>query len=738
MRYLYLLILTINPLFLFGQSFSGKVVDKLDRPLAYAHIYLQGSQNHAHTNEFGLFKLDGIESGDTIVISLLGYKTHRYFLEELEEPQTFTLAESPLQLDEVVVSTGIDAQQIFTEIDLKTNPVSSSQEVLRTVPGLIIGQHAGGGKAEQIFLRGFDIDHGTDINLTVDGMPVNMVSHAHGQGYSDLHFLIPEIIDGVDFGKGPYYAEQGNFTTAGYVDFQTKDRLDNSLLQLERGMFNQTRFLGAFDLIDNKKHAAWIASEFLFADGPFESPQGLSRFNFMGKYATRLANYDKITVSGSHFTSTWDASGQIPQRQVDNGAISRFGAIDDTEGGTTSRTNLNFSYNKYINDNSFIRNSAYYARYDFELFSNFTFFLDDPENGDQIRQSESREIFGLKSEWNQAFDLGETSTLLKLGTGIRQDKVDDILLSHTANRSETLEEIQRGNLNETNSFAYVNANIEIGKLTINPGLRADLFMFTYQDALVENYQRTTVNKGIVSPKLNFFYDASQNLQLFLKTGKGFHSNDTRVVVARDGREVLPSAYGADLGVIFKPAKRLLIQSAIWYLFLEQEFVYVGDAGIVEPSGKTNRAGIDLGVRYQIADFLFLQSDINYTHARSAEDPEGSNYIPLAPDLTASAGLNLQHPTGFYFGLQYRFINDRPANEDYSITAEGYQIFDLTTGYQWGNLDFGIAVQNLLNTEWKETQFATESRLDFETEPVEEIHFIPGTPFFLKGIIRYKF
>jgi outer membrane receptor protein involved in Fe transport len=226
--------------------------------------------------------------------------------------------------------------------------------------------------------------------------------------------------------------------------------------------------------------------------------------------------------------------------------------------------------------------------------------------------------------------------------------------------------------------------------------------------------------------------------LYIKAGKGFHSNDTRVVVSQQGRDILPSAYGTDVGVYWKPLPRLFVNAAYWYLYLEQEFVYVGDEGIVEPGGATRRQGIDTSIRYQLLDGLFWNFDANYAHARSTDGDEGENFIPLAPDFTHLSGLRLIYETGFYGGINLRYMADRPANEDNSIVAEGYTVVDLNFGYQWRNFDLGLNIQNLLDTEWNEAQFATESRLQNETVPVEEIHFTPGTPFFLKGIVSFKF
>ena len=234
------------------------------------------------------------------------------------------------------------------------------------------------------------------------------------------------------------------------------------------------------------------------------------------------------------------------------------------------------------------------------------------------------------------------------------------------------------------------------------------------------------------------YNQSNALQLYFKTGKGFHSNDTRVVLAQEANKILPAAFGFDLGYIWKPSPKMLVNMAYWHLYLEQEFVYVGDAGIVEPSGKTRRQGVDLSYRYQPLEWLFWNLDINYTHARAIEEAAGENFIPLAPDFTFVSGLNLLFKSGLYGGLNVRHLADRPANEDNSIVADGYTITDLNAGYNWKNMSLGIQVQNLFDIAWNETQFATESRLQNEPTAVEEIHFTPGTPFFIKATIQYNF
>ncbi|TPN87052.1 TonB-dependent receptor [Aquimarina algicola] len=723
---------------LYAQTLLGSVVNQNQQVLKEATILNKTTNEHTHTNTYGSFNLKNVSVGDIIKFSRLGYRSEELIVKDLNSPLAIVLFPESINLDEVIIASEVNTLQLITDIDTQINPVDSSQDILRKVPGLFIGQHAGGGKAEQIFLRGFDIDHGTDINLTVDGLPVNMVSHAHGQGYADLHFVIPETIDKVDFGKGGYYEDKGNFATAGYVDFKTKENLDTSMIKLEAGQFDTYRILGMFNIINTAQHNAYIASEYLSTDSFFDSPQNFNRTNIFGKYTGFVTKSDKLGVIISNFDSKWDASGQIPQRAVDSGLISRFGAIDDTEGGNTSRINFLVNYDKIIDRKSTLKNSVYWSEYDFELYSNFTFLLEDPINGDQIRQKEGRTIFGLNSEYQKAFSVHKLEGTWQAGISLRNDQSKDNELSRSRNRIETLEQIQFGDINETNFGAYLGANIKFNKWTFNPSIRVDYFDFQYNDALLGVYQTQEETEAIVSPKLNVFYNVSNELQMYIKAGKGFHSNDTRVVVAREGKTILPSALGSDIGFVWKPTSKMLFNLAYWYLHLEQEFVYVGDAGIVEPSGETRRQGIDFSYRYQVFPWMFCNLDANYTHARSIDEPSDADYIPLAADFTLMGGVNILHKSGFFGSVNVRHLNDRPANEDNSIVAEGYTITDMNVGYKLGKISLGIQIQNLFDQDWNETQFATESRLSGEPESVEEIHFTPGTPFFLRTTVQYNF
>ena len=726
---------------LFAQSpFKASILDSNGLPIDYATITFARSNTHTHTDEKGDFNLESVFLGDSIAISHLSYELFWFIIDEtaMNETKIIRLKERAINLQQVVINPNKDAQKKISALDLSMNPVNNSQELLRMIPGLIIGQHAGGGKAEQIFLRGFDVDHGTDVNISIDGLPVNMVSHAHGQGYADMHFIMPEIIDQISYGKGPYEASKGNMATAGYVTLNTKDRPENSFVTSELGMFGTQRNAILLNLLSNSKESAYIASEYLTTDGPFESKQAFNRFNTFAKYTKSFENQDKISVWASHFTSRWNASGQVPERAIASGLITRFGAIDDTEGGQTKRTNLVLNSVKSLSPNLFLKSRAFLSSYDFELFSNFTFFLEDQENGDQIRQKESRILYGFESILSYQPEFLGLNPDVKGGIGFRHDDVNDVELSHTLNRKTTLEQLALGQVNETNTYAFVDATFNLSKWMFNVGGRIDAFKFIYENDLSPTYQLQSQDKLIFTPKLNVHYTINNKSQVFAKFGRGFHSNDTRVIANGQVDHILPAANGIDLGMVYKPIPSLMINTALWYLELEQEFVYVGDGGIVEPGGRTARKGIDFGIRYQPKNNFFVYADLNIAEPRSIDDAEGMNFIPLAPALTCTGGITYKFLKRFNTGIKFRHIADRPANEDNSIIASGYTVLDFNTSFQTKHFTIGFDINNVLNTAWKETQFATESRLRNEAQSVEEIHFTPGTPFFIKGKIGYLF
>lgn len=728
-------------------SISGSVSDEETKaPVRNVTVNLPEGKG-GYSDDLGNFFIPGIVPGKyELTISHIGYKTEVIPI-DVHENRTSSvsirLKRSALVLEEIKVS-GRRNQPVNTiaAIDIRLRPVTTSQDILRLVPGLFIAQHAGGGKAEQIFLRGYDIDHGTDINISVDGMPVNMVSHAHGQGYSDLHFLIPELVEKLSFNYGPYAVDKGNQATAGYVAFQTKDFLDRNMVKAEAGQFNTFRGVAALKLLNTEKEnfrqQLYVAPEYFVGDGYFESPQDFHRFNLMAKYNALWKNKSRLTLIASTFDSRWNASGQIPQRAVDAGIIGRFGAIDDTEGGSTGRTNLSAQFSSSWGNGWRTANQLYYSRYDFDLYSNFTFFLNDPVNGDQIRQREDRSIWGYNGTLTKDGYIGRTQTSSELGAGFRHDDIDGIELGRSVRR-QPLNLLQKGDVRESNVFAYAQQHFDLpGGWSINAGIRYDHFNFGYRNLLAGEAAFRRQDRGVVSPKLNISYTRNDRVRFFVNTAIGFHSNDTRVILDNGAEEIVPRVFGVDAGAIMKPEKNLLVKATLWHLYSEQEFVYVGDEGIIEPGGATRRSGIDLSARYQVAQWLFADLDLNMTRARSADVPKGEDFVPLSPSFTSIGGLTAKDRNGFSGSLRYRYIRDRPANEFNTVIAKGYFIVDAVARYNWKAWEIFASFENLLNREWNEAQFDTESRLRNEPDPVSEIHYTPGTPRFFKMGVSFSF
>ncbi|MEP7375421.1 MAG: TonB-dependent receptor [Chitinophagaceae bacterium] len=714
---------------------TGKIIDATSRqPLVAASIMEEDNRNYsAVTDQDGNFLIRVSKADSKLIVSFIGFQTTSIDVAG-QKNMRIEMQPGVINLEAVVIDNRSVQQKFATlaKVDLDLHPVRNTQELMRIVPGLFVAQHAGGGKAEQIFLRGFDCDHGTDIQVSVDGLPVNMVSHAHGQGYADSHFIIPETINNIDYGTGPYYAQQGNLNTAGYVSFSTYNNISRSQVQLEAGRYNTFRTMAMIDLLkkNKDKQSAYIAGEFNYTDGPTINKQNFNRFNLFGKYNLAISAKTQLTVSASGFKSKWDASGQVPERAVIDGTIERFGSIDPSEGGHTERHNANIILSHAFSNSLSLVNQAFFSRNIFSLYSDFTFYLNDPVNADEINQAEKRNIFGYNSQLIKKHIFNSLSLNSTYGAGLRYDATKNSLLAHAVKRV-FLDYVKLGDIKEANAFAFIEQQATFNKWAIDAGVRLDYLHFDYFDKL-QSAQLPAQGKAIVSPKLSVQYTVTPRVQVYAKLGKGFHSNDTRVVVANKGEEILPAAYGADLGVILKHNSNLILNIAAFYVHLNQEFVYVGDDGNVEPSGKSRRTGVDIIARYQFTKTLFANVNINITKPQSIDEPKDADYIPLAPRLTSTGGVFYKKKEGFNGGLTYRYIKDRPANEDNSIIAKGYFLLDASINYSRPKYEVGFAIENILNTEWNEAQFATESRLKNEPAPITELNFTPGIPFFIRA------
>lgn len=725
--------------------FKGRVIDSITRqPIEYATVTVDSKS--ISTNKNGEFRIVLNTDTSWITISCIGCKTKVMGCKTTGKPMTISLSRGKIDLKEVVITPELSSASFhnLSTLDLSLRPVNSSQDLMRLVPGLFIAQHMGGGKAEQIFIRGFDADHGTDLNVSVDGMPVNMVSHIHGQGYADLHFLIPETVSTYDFGKGPYYTGYGDFTTAGYLSYTTKDALDKSMVSFEGGQFHTFRVAGVVDLLSDKAKQngenAYIAGEYNYTDGPFKLPEHYRRANLFAKYIRQIGANSKLFFSASTFTTSWVPSGEIPERAVASGStaidgngnsytvpiaanpINRFGTIDSAQGGKSSRINAIAKLNTELKNNWSLENQVYYTHYKFLLHVNSTFFAEDSINGDERQQQEARDMFGYNGKLSKQSNWGRSALVSTLALSSRFDRTYGTEYSNVTEQYQFLDYISKGDIHQNNTGVYLDETLERGKWLLNAGARLDYFNFNYHD--------TTKSQVIVSPKINFQYTANEQVQLYLKAGKGFHSNNAIAVIGNNGLGTIPAAYGTDLGLNWKPIPHLYVNTAIWYLYLQQEFVYTDD-GDIQPGGKTKRMGIDFSARYQVAKWLFADLNVNLARPRLADSAKNTGYLALAPTFTSTGGLDFKFDNGINGGLSYRYMHSRPGNNTNTLRADGYYVTDFKLSYSQNHYEIGFTIENLLNTRWNEFEAEEMSRLRAESAPVDQMSFTPGTPFFAK-------
>jgi len=726
--------------------YKGKVIDQTTlEPVEYATVRSNIPGKTACTDRFGHFQLSLTTDTASLQITYIGYSAKVIKASSSNKRIVISLSRGAVDLKEVQISRNLNNASFHTlsALDLNLRPVNSSQDLMRLVPGLFIAQHMGGGKAEQIFIRGFDADHGTDINVSVDGMPVNMVSHIHGQGYSDLHFLIPETVSTFDYGKGPYYTEKGDFATAGYLNFTTKDVLDKSMVSLEAGRFNTFRGMAMLNLLDSaakKRGENWyIAGEYNYTDGPFTYAEHYKRFNAFSKYTKQLDANNKLSLSASAFTTNWRASGEIPERAVAAGAtaidengnpikipeyanpISRFGTIDSAQGGKTSRFNFIAKLNTDLGNDLNLENQAYYTHYNFLLHVNSSFFAEDSLGGEH-QQNQSRDMYGYNGKLSKRSYLGNSILTSAVGLGTRFDRTYGTYRSNVTEQYQLIDYIEQGNIKQNNSNVFLDETLQAGKWLINAGVRLDYFNFNWHD--------TTKTDAVISPKLNIQYTANDKVQFYLKTGKGFHSNNAITAIGNNNQGTVPAAYGTDLGLNWKPLPHLYVNAALWYLYLQQEYVY-DDGGDIVASGKTKRYGFDVSARYQLTDWLFADLNVNLAHPRLADSAKNTGYLALAPTFTSTGGLDFKLQNGINGGLSYRYLHSRPGNNTGTLTADGYYVTDLKINYTQKRYEFGLTIENLFNTKWNEFEAEEVSQMRGESAPIDQMSFTPGTPFAAK-------
>jgi hypothetical protein len=496
--------------------------------------------------------------------------------------------------------TSAATEQTRWSKDLELRPSNTPSDVMRLVPSLIIGQHHGGGKADQILFRGFDSDHGTDFQVTIDGIPVNMPSHAHGQGYADLHWLIPETIDRVEIFKGSYFPHLGDFATSGAINIVTRRYAPQSSVTVMGGSYETARFLGILSTPEETPFRPYMAFEYYHNDRPFKNPAEYNRYNFFSKFNLISNARSNLEFLATFFSTNWNASGEIPSRAVRNRELGRFGAVDSSEGGNSERQNLSLIYN-FADANQSLRAQTWMSWYRLQLWSNFSYFLNNPEQGDGIEQNDKRYLIGNNVIYRRNYSFGDIPTETLLGFQSRFDHIKVGLFNQE----------KRHRLSTTNDNLVRQTNLSwFGHQEIRPtnwfrgqlGARVDNFWWNVTQAGPATQPIAgSASESIASPKMNLIFtpftdnEVAQKTNLFFNIGGGFRSNDARVVV-QDQTRPLARYWGGEIGLRTRLLEKMEFSTAYWRSSLSSELVFVGDEGTFEPSGASRRHGLEAEFR----------------------------------------------------------------------------------------------------------------------------------------------
>ncbi len=622
---------------------------------------------------------------------------------------------------------------IITGAQINSRPVTRPGEILEEIPGLIITQHSGEGKANQYFLRGFNLDHGTDIAISVDGMPVNMRTHAHGQGYADLNFLIPELVGAVEFHKGPYFVRDGDFASAGSVRIDYLDTLNRTIslatfgsFGLKRGLSAASTPLGAGNLL--------VAGEAQTYDGPWTVPDALRKFNGVIRYSQGTA-LDGFAVSGMAYWAKWNATNQIPERAVAERIIGRYGTLDPSDGGDTGRFSLSGRWSQ-SDAGGITRASAYVIRYQMNLWNNFTYFLNDPVGGDQFHQRDSRVLGGGEIARVFQGDLFGLPMENEIGFQTRTDDIRVGLFNTTTRqyRSTVLDDTV---LEASAAFYAENRVRWTDWFRTSVGIRADGYYADVRSDTPANSGRA--RDGIVNPKLGAVFGPWHDTELYVNYGGGFHSNDARGVTATVDPasplfNVLRSPFlvpstGSEIGIRNRSITGLETSVALFQLDFASENLFQGDTGTTEPSRPTRRFGIEWTNHYAVTRWLALEGDLTITNARfSDRDPVGAR-VPEAPTTIASAGITFGEGLGWFGSLRFRYFGPRPLIEDNSVRSKPTALLNGRIGYLFeSGISLSLDVLNLTNARADQITYFYVSRLPGEDAAgVADRHFHPVEP-----------
>ena len=634
------------------------------------------------------------------------------------------------------------SQQFIPDKEYLLQPQGRPAQVLRLIPGFIAVEHSGGaGKADQYFLRGFDADHGTDVAFFSDGMPINFRTHAHGQGYTDLNFIIPETIEGLDVYKGAYLPEFGDFATAGAVNFRSRQVVKEGIVQLAGGQFDTQRYLLMFSPTKEKVRTL-IAAEGYYTNGPFQNDNRYFRGNLLGKMTLNPTARSEFSLTGTFHKAQWNGSGEIPFRAVTDGTINRFGSIDPSEGGTTIRSTgrLNYHYDTPSGGQFFA--NAYGQYYKFDLYTNFTFFLNDPVNGDGFQQSDRRVIYGGDTGWRQSFDLFGIPSAVTAGVQARVDNAH-VRLGTQFKRSP-LGTTTDTDILEASYAPFLKTEFQPTQwIRLSGGVRSEIFTFDVRNRCPACAEQPSgrASSGVVLPKANLILGPWFRTELFANYGEGYHSNDARSAVV-PGSSPLARAKTYDVGARSNPwgPDGLELIATLWAIDLQSELVFVGDDGTTDIRGPTRRRGVEVAARGQV----FGPIDVNGSFTWAKAEFRNGDAIPNAPELTAYGAVILRYPEGLTTQLQATYFGVRPLVEDRSFKSPSWVDVDLSSRYKipvklsHGRLEAFFFIQNLLNTHWEQATFAFQSRLRNEPAGVTDLHFVPGNPRFVMGGVAWYF
>ncbi len=637
-------------------------------------------------------------------------------------------------------SEGLVGQQ-----DLELRPLLRPGDVLEAVPGLIVTQHSGSGKSNQMFLRGFNLDHGTDFATWVEDMPVNMRTHGHGQGYTDINFLIPETIRSIGYVKGPYHAELGDFSSAGGAHIRLADSPDNNTVQLGAGGngFRRALAMGGIETGPGTLSGALEAQAY---DGPWRDiSEDVEKLNALVRYRGESNGRD-WRLTGMYYDNQWNSADQIPQRAVDSGLIDELGSIDTTLGGESSRASVSGGLG-WGPDDARTEFSAYVIDYEMHLWSNFTYLLDDPIAGDQFEQVDDRTIFGggWRSHWHN--DLAGSGALHHMaGAELRHDKIDEVgLYSTEARRRNGTVRSDAVDVTSLGLFYELEWRIT-ERLRSVIGLRGDYYWF---DVNAENADNSgDADDGIFSPKASLIYSVSEVTELYLSGGYGFHSNDARGTTITvdpvsgepvDEVDPLVESRGAEVGVKSLLGGRLNTSLALWYLELDSELLFVGDAGNTEASRASRRWGVEFNNFWQLDDIWSLEADLAWTDAEFDDNDPAGDEIPGSLDVVATGALAARFPGGLFGSLRARYFSDAPLIEDGSVESDGSTMLNLALGYQGEAWRVQVDALNLLDSDDHDIDYFYASRLPGEpAEGVEDVHYHVFEPRQVRVYLSYNF